>query len=227
MKKTAIYASFAAALLFTACNSNTAETAETTEITNAEATTDATATPAEGETYTVVAEESDVTWHGKKVVTGEHKGTIGLQDGELTVAGDQLTGGTLVIDMNTLANTDLTDAEDNGKLVGHLKSDDFFGVETYPTATFEITNVSPIAEAAAGQPNYNVEGNLTIKDKTNPVTFPATINVAGDAVTAQADVVVDRAKYDVRYGSNSFFDNLGDKAIADEFTVSFDLTAQK
>ena len=80
---------------------------------------------------------------------------------------------------------------------------------------------------AAGQPNYNVEGNLTIKDKTNPVTFPATINVAGDAVTAQADVVVDRAKYDVRYGSTSFFDNLGDKAIVDEFTVSFDLTAQK
>lgn len=223
MKRTAIYASFAAALLFTACNSETTETAETTETV---ATTDAAPTTSEGETFNVVAEKSEVNWNGKKV-TGEHSGTIALQEGELKVAGDQLTGGTLVIDMNTLANTDLTDAEDNGKLVGHLKSDDFFGAEKYPTAKFEITSASPIAGAAAGQPNYNVEGNLTIKDKTNPVTFPATVNVAGDVVTAQADVKVDRAKYDIRYGSNSFFDDLGDKAIDDEFTVSFDLTAQK
>lgn len=225
MRKTAIYASFAAALLFTACNSNTTETA-TAEATETVVSAEAAPASGEVEAYNVVAEKSEVSWHGKKV-TGEHFGNIDLQKGELDVVGGQLAGGTLVIDMHSLTNSDLTSAEDNGKLVGHLKSDDFFGVEKYPTATFEITSVTPIDGAAAGQPNYTVEGDLTIKDKTNPVTFPATINVAEDVVTAQADVVVDRAKYDIRYGSNSFFDNLGDKAIDDEFTVSFDVTAQK
>jgi len=222
MKKTAIYASFAAALMLTACNSSSTETEAAETVTANENT----AASAEGETYNVVAEKSSVTWNGKKV-TGEHNGEIALESGSLTVAGDQLTGGTLVMDMKSISNKDLTNAEDNGKLVGHLKSDDFFGVEKYPTATFEITGVSPIAGAAAGQPNYNVAGALTIKDKTNPVTFPATVNVADGVVTAQADVTVDRTKYDIRYGSNSFFDNLGDKAINDEFTVTFDVTAQK
>ncbi len=220
MKRTAIYASFAAVLLFSACNSNTTETAETTET-----VADATAT-AEGETYNVLAEQSEVSWNGKKV-TGEHTGNINLKSGELKVADNQVTGGTLVMDMTSITNTDITSAEDKQKLEGHLKSDDFFGVENHPTATFEITSASPIAGAAAGEPNYNVAGNLTIKDKTNPVTFPAVINVADGTVTAQADVTVDRAKYDIRYGSNSFFDNLGDKAINDEFTVTFNLKAQK
>lgn len=224
MKKTAIYASFAAALLFTACSEGANETSATETNTTA-VTADATAS-AEGETYNVVTDESEVSWNGKKV-TGEHSGNIELQSGELTVAGGQLTGGKLVIDMATITNTDLTAAEDNQKLVGHLKSDDFFGVEKFPTATFTIKNATPIADAAAGQPNYNVEGDLTIKDKTNPVSFPATITVANGEVKANADVTVDRAKFDVRYGSNSFFDNLGDKAINDEFTVSFDLTAAK
>ncbi|MHA6249077.1 YceI family protein [Pontibacter sp. CAU 1760] len=221
MKKTAIYASFAAALMFSACNNST-ETAENTEtVTTAESTT-----TGEGETYAVALEQSDVTWNGKKV-TGEHSGTIALESGELTVAGNQVTGGTLVMDMKTIANTDISSAEDKGKLEGHLKSDDFFGVEKYPTAKFEITSVSPISGAAAGEPNYSVAGNLTIKDKTNPVEFPATINVESGVATAKADVTVDRAKYDIRYGSNSFFDNLGDKAINDEFTVSFNVTAKQ
>ncbi|MCJ8165355.1 YceI family protein [Pontibacter sp. E15-1] len=220
MRRTAIYASFAAALLFSACNSNTAETAETTE-TIAEAPI-----TGEGETYNVVTEKSEVSWNGKKV-TGEHSGNINLQSGELTVAGEQLTGGTLVMDMTSISNSDITSAEDKQKLEGHLKSDDFFGVENHPTAKFEITSAAPIAGAAAGEPNYTVTGNLTIKGKTNAVTFPATINMADGMVNAKADVTVDRTKYDIRYGSNSFFDNLGDKAINDEFTVAFDLTAQQ
>jgi polyisoprenoid-binding protein YceI len=223
MKKTAILASFAAVLALTACNdtSSTTATAETVANTNELA-----AATGDGETYEVVAEQSEAKWHGTKVA-GEHFGTIDIKDGELTVAEDQITGGTFVIDMASIKNTDIKAAEDNGKLVGHLKSDDFFGVETYPTATFKIKSISPIANAATGQPNYNVEGDLTIKEKTNPVTFPATISVENGVAKAKADVKVDRAKYDVRYGSNSFFDNLGDKAISDEFTVSLDVTASK
>ena len=80
------------------------------------------------------------------------------------VNGGKIVGGTFVIDMNSITCTDIKDDQYNAKLVGHLKSDDFFGVEKFPTATFEITGASPIADAAAGQPNYNVEGNLTIKE---------------------------------------------------------------
>lgn len=221
MKRTAIYASFAAALFFTACSSEAETTTETTAV-----TAEATAANGEGETYQIVQDQSDVQWHGTKV-TGEHKGNIDVQSGELTVNGDQLTGGTIVIDMNTITNSDITAEEDNQKLVGHLKSDDFFGVEKYPTATFEITGASPVANAAAGEPNYNVQGNLTIKEKTEQVSFPATVMMDNGTVKAKADVKVDRSKFDVRYGSETFFGSLGDKAIHDEFTVSFDVTAAK
>lgn len=219
MKKTAIYATFVAALFFTACGGETQTTTDETTAVTAEAT-------GEGETYQLVQEESNVNWHGTKV-TGEHKGEIELESGELTVSGDQLTGGTIVMDMNTITNTDITAEEDNAKLVGHLKSDDFFGVEKYPTAKFEITGVSPIADAAAGQPNYNVQGNLTIKEKTEQVSFPAVVTMDNGMINAKADITIDRSKYDVRYGSETFFGSLGDKAISDEFTVSFDVTAKK
>ncbi|OKL39429.1 YceI family protein [Pontibacter flavimaris] len=222
MKRVSIYASFAAALLFTACSSEAENTtAETTAV-----AAEAPAAAAEGETYQIAQDQSSVKWHGTKV-GGEHTGEIKVQSGELAVAGDQLTGGTIVIDMNTITNTDLEDAEYNGKLVGHLKSDDFFGVEKHPTATFEITSASPIADAAAGQPNYNVEGNLTIKETTEKVSFPATVSVENGAVKAKADVKVDRSKYDVRYGSETLLGELGDKAISDEFTITFDVTAAK
>lgn len=221
MKRTAMYASFAAALFLSACSSEAETTAEETTT----VTTEATAT-GEGETYQLVQEQSNVNWHGTKV-TGEHRGEIDVKSGELTMANNQLAGGTIVIDMGTITNTDITAEEDNAKLVGHLKSDDFFGVEKYPTATFELTSASPIENAAAGEPNYNVQGNLTIKEKTEQVSFPATVAVGEGTVNAKADVTVDRSKFDVRYGSETFFGSLGDKAISDEFTVSFDVTAKK
>lgn len=220
MKKTAILASMAAALIFTACSDSTSTTSETNAI-----ATEAT-TAAEGEAYAVVPAESELAWNGKKI-GGEHSGNINLQEGQLLVAGDQVVGGEFTIDMASITNTDIEDAKYNSDLVGHLKSDDFFGVEQHPTATFKINSISPIADAAAGQPNYNVEGDLTIKGKTNPVNFPATVTVENGAANAKADIIVDRAKYDVRYGSKSFFSDLGDKVIDDNFTVSLDITAKK
>ena len=222
MKKTAIYATFAAALFFTACGGETEAVEETTAVTTEEAA----AATTEGEAYQIVQDQSNVKWHGTKVA-GEHRGEIDLQGGELRVADNQLVGGNIVIDMTTITNTDITAAEDNANLVGHLKSDDFFGVEAHPTATFELVNASPIQNAAAGQPNYNVEGNLTIKGKTEPVSFPATVNIQNGTVNAKADVKVDRSKYDVRYGSETLLGELGDKAISDEFTVTFDVTAKQ
>lgn len=163
--------------------------------------------------YTVDPAKSTITWIGKKV-TGSHNGTIALQSGTLNVDGKKVTGGTFTIDMNSIK-----DADGSAKLEGHLKADDFFGTAKYPTSTFVITKVA----------DNNVTGNLTIKGITKPVTFPATISVNTDGtVSALAGkITVDRTKYDIRYGSKSFFDSIGDKAIDDNFEIAVKLVAKK
>lgn len=170
-------------------------------------------------TYNVDTQQSAVSWKGKKV-TGEHVGTISIQQGNLVLEDGVLTGGEFTIDMNTLANQDL-EGDQKAKLEGHLKSDDFFGVEKYPTATLIITEVS-----SQGNDKYTVTGDLTIKEKTHEIQFPATITTQGNQVAADASITVDRSKYDVRYGSDSFFDNLGDKVIYDDFDLEVSLVAE-
>lgn len=164
----------------------------------------------------VNAAKSQITWLGKKV-TGEHSGTIALKSGELNADDKAILGGQFVVDMNSIKNTDLTDAEWNGKLVGHLKSDDFFAVEKFPEAKLVITK-----KAAFSGNKATVTGDLTIKGQTHPVTF--TVTKAGN--TYKADITIDRSKYDIRYGSKSFFDNLGDKVINDEFYLTVTLVVE-
>jgi polyisoprenoid-binding protein YceI len=168
--------------------------------------------PVDNEIKEVKTSESTVTWKGYKV-TGSHHGTIAIESGSLTFDGDKLTGGEFVVNMPTLVSNDL-EGEYKGKLEGHLKSDDFFGVEAHPTSKLVFSKVDP-----TGKNSYEVTGDLTIKGKTNPVTFD--ISVYGNKATAT--MKVDRSLYDVRYGSGSFFDNLGDKTIYDEFDLVVDL----
>ena len=173
----------------------------------------ATATePIDGEKKEVKVSESTVTWKGYKV-TGSHEGTISLKSGHLEMDGNKLTGGEFVVDMTSLSNSDL-DGDSKGKLEGHLKSDDFFGVATYPTAKLVFTSVKPL-----NKNSYTVTGDLTIKETTKPIT--CVVSVYENKATAT--MKVDRAEYDVRYGSGSFFDNLGDKTIYDEFDLVVDL----
>jgi polyisoprenoid-binding protein YceI len=169
-------------------------------------------TPIKKEKKTVKTSESAVTWKGYKV-TGSHHGIIDLKEGFLVFDGDKLAGGEFVVDMTTLVSHDL-EGEYKGKLEGHLKSDDFFGVDKHATSKLVFTNVS-----ASGKNSYKVTGNLTIKGKTNPVTFD--VSVYGSKATAT--MKIDRSLYDVKYGSGSFFDNLGDKTIYDEFDLVVDL----
>jgi polyisoprenoid-binding protein YceI len=171
--------------------------------------------------YTVDKQQSKVSWLGKKV-TGEHKGGISIASGKLTSDGKTVTGGSFDIDMTSITCTDLTDKTYNEKLIGHLKSDDFFSTEKFTKSTFVITSVTP-----TGNDQYKVVGNLTIKGITNPVEFPATIKTTATDVKANATIKVDRTKYGIKYGSGSFFDNLGDKAIDNEFTLTVDLVAKK
>jgi len=168
--------------------------------------------------FTTVSEKkidvakSQVTWKAYKV-TGSHVGTIALQFGTLNFKDDKLTGGNFTVDMTTLTVTDLQ-GEYADKLNGHLKSDDFFGVEANPTANIDFKTVK-----ASGKNSYTVTADLSIKGKTNPITFE--ISIYGSKATAS--LIVDRTKYDIKYGSSSFFDNLQDKAIYDEFDLIIDL----
>lgn len=166
----------------------------------------------------VDVQKSKVEWTGKKV-TGQHTGTIDIQQGTLEANKGKLTGGKIVIDMQSIKNVDLTDQEYNTKLINHLKSDDFFSVVKYPTSQLDITKVE------GSGANLTVTGNLTIKGKTNPVSFPVTVSKSGKENVYKGTLTVDRSKYDVRYGSKSFFNDLGDKAISDEFTLDFHLVA--
>ncbi|MCM5661631.1 YceI family protein [Galbibacter mesophilus] len=164
------------------------------------------------DTKKVDAEKSEITWKGYKV-TGSHVGNVTLKSGELAFDDDKLVGGNFTVDMTTIGSTDL-EGEYKTKLDGHLKSDDFFGVENHPTAKLSFTTVK-----ATGKNSYEVTGDLTIKGETHPVTFD--LSVYGNKATA--NVKIDRTKYNVRYGSGSFFDNLGDKTIYDEFDLVVDL----
>lgn len=173
----------------------------------------ATATEPVNEVKTEVStDKSTVTWKAYKV-TGSHHGTVALQSGSLVFDNGQLSGGEFVVDMTTLTATDL-EGEWKDKLVGHLKSEDFFSVEKHQTSKLVFTEVKQ-----TGKNSYEVTGNLTIKGITKPVTFD--MSVYGSKATAT--MKVDRAQYDIRYGSGSFFDNLGDKTIYDEFDMVVDL----
>ncbi|MDF1697468.1 MAG: YceI family protein [Saprospiraceae bacterium] len=167
----------------------------------------------DADTKTVKTDVSTITWTGKKV-TGQHTGTIGIKSGSLDFEGGALVGGDFTIDMTSIVCTDLGEGGAK-KLEGHLKSDDFFGVANHPTANLKITSVKAGKEAG----NYDIMADITIKGITKAISFSANVGEMG----ATANVTIDRTDFDVRYGSGSFFDNLGDKTIYDDFELVLDL----
>ncbi len=168
--------------------------------------------------YTIATADSVVNWKGAKAVGSAHTGTIDISEGALTLADGSLVSGSFVIDMTTIASNDGA----NARLAQHLKDDDFFGVATFPTATLVINSAEDL-----GDGTYAVTGDLTIKEITNPIEFTAAASEADGLVTATADIVFDRALYDVQYGSESFFSDLGNDLINDEVEISVELVAQK
>lgn len=170
--------------------------------------------------YTVDTKATTATWLGKKV-TGQHVGGITIAKGNIITNHGAITGGTVEFDMNSITCTDLTDKTYNDKLVGHLKSDDFFGVAKHPTSKIEIAKVTP-----KGGTDYEVTGKLTIKGITNEITFPAMIKMEGNTFVTIAKIIVNRTKYDIKYGSASFFDKIGDKAINDDFELNVNVVAK-
>lgn len=171
--------------------------------------------------FKVDGSKSKIAWLAKKV-TGSHNGFINISGGTLQVDGSTLTGGSFNVDTRTMTVEDIKDEKGNARLLGHLKSDDFFSVEKHPEASFAITS----AKKKSGN-TYDITGNLTIKGISQSITFPADVVVNGNQLNAKATIKIDRTKFDIKYRSNSFFENLGDKAIYDDFTLDVELVANK
>ncbi len=159
---------------------------------------------------TIDLKQSKLEWTGKKL-GGEHYGEIQLSSGYLTFDKKKLTGGSFEMDMTTITCVDITDAKQNKRLVDHLKSEDFFSVTGFPKSTFAISKIE-----VKSTTDYLITGNLTIKGKTNLVAFPAKVELANGQTRAEAILVFDRSKFDVKFGSQSFFENLGDKLVYDD-----------
>lgn len=168
---------------------------------------------ATGQTKSVNAAKSTINWVGKKV-TGQHEGTIKVKNGTFLMKDEKIVGGRVTVDMTSIDVTDLKAGEGKEKLEGHLKADDFFGTDKFATSSINFKTVTP-----KGKDVYTVVADLVIKGITKPVTFDLTMK--GNNATAK--VVVDRTKYDIKYGSGSFFDNLGDKVISDNFDLTVSL----
>lgn len=175
-------------------------------------------------TFAIDVTQSHIQWTGKKVVGQQHQGTVTVQSGQVELNGNNLTGGEIIIDMASIKNEDLKDAEYNAKLTGHLKSDDFFSVAQHPTSKFKITSVKKLKNNKKA--THEVTGHLTIKDATHPVTFLMKIELNSGVAIAKGKIVIDRTKYNIRYGSGKFFENLGDKMISDDFELDIDLKSK-
>ncbi len=174
-----------------------------------------------GGSYNVDPSASSITWKGSKV-GGAHEGTVSLTSGNLEFSGGGLSGGSFEIDMSTINTTDLSGGRKK-KLDGHLKSNDFFSVKSFPSAKVEITSVAKGADKGV----YDVTADLSVKGISKEIKFTAHIDHDGDSATAKADIVFDRSNYDVKFRSGSFFENLGDKLIHDDVKVGVMLALSK
>ena len=172
-------------------------------------------------TYSIDTKQSALTWEGQKV-GGTHTGTLAIKKGSLKFNKNILSGGDFFIDMSSIKNTDVSDEKYNAKLVGHLKSDDFFSVDKHPVTHFIITKV---AKNNAANDEYTITGKLTIKGITQTISFPAEVNLEENRASATAEIKIDRTKFNIRFRSASFFEGLGDKVIKDIFSVSAQLVA--
>ncbi len=225
MKKLIIAFSITA-IAFYGCNNSSETTTETTTESTTTTETESVTTSSLDGTHVLDASKTVLKWEGgKKLVPSKHNGTINVSEGNLTLENGNITVGNFTVDMTSIDNEDLKGTDKIGDLIGHLKSPDFFDVEKYPTATFILKN----ALAYEGDPNttHKITGDLTIKDKTNTISFPALVTITEGAINAKAKFTIDRSLWDVQYGSESFFKNLGDKVIKNEIDFDLDLTATK
>ncbi len=176
-------------------------------------------TKAKTETMDIDAAKSSLQWTASKKMGDKHTGHIKIKEGKVEMKDGKLVGGNFVIDMTSLSNDDLKEKPDyQTKLVGHLKSDDFFKVDKNPTAEYKITAV----KEKDGKPW--VVGNLTMIGKTETLEFPATVETKDGVTTGKAKFEVDRTKWGLTYGAGNIFKELtADKVINNKFEMDITL----
>jgi polyisoprenoid-binding protein YceI/rhodanese-related sulfurtransferase len=153
--------------------------------------------------------ESRVEWTGRNLLN-KHQGRLAIKDGCLRFEGGQLTGGEIIFDMTDIGCHDLSGNPLHDVLIAHLRSDDFFDVELYPTARFAILSATPVPDAKPGEPNLAVKGELSLKNVTDSIEFTAAAGLTAEGKpAAQAAFAFDRTKWNVLYGSGRFFHRLG------------------
>jgi polyisoprenoid-binding protein YceI len=181
------------------------------------------------ESIKVNTRESLINWMGKKPVR-EHKGTVRLSGGELTVNKNEVTGGSFTIDMPTITDIDLKDPNDKNKLESHLKSADFFDVGKFPTAKFVITRITKNTGTAGNKDlktTHRVEGDLTMKGVTKKISFDASINFLNGKFTASTpEFTINRTEWGVNYQSKSVMSGIVDQFIYDDITLSIELVSK-
>lgn len=180
-------------------------------------------------TYTLDASQSKIKWTGRKL-TGAHNGEVSVNSGTFSMGEDGLiSAGLITLDMISITVTDIEDVEANSNLVGHLKADDFFGVDKHPKASYKITSSELMTAAQGMKTNFKVNGDLTIKGITKPaiamLVAVQSQNIKGNVSIAGA-IKFDRTDYGIKYKSGKFFDTLGDKVINDEVTLQVSLVAR-
>ena len=164
-------------------------------------------------TYTINPDQSIIVWTGREVTTSKHFGNIYFASGQFEIKSGLISSGEFVVDMTTIDNQDLPE-DRRGRLEAHLKSDDFFSVESHPTALLSILSSESLADG-----KWLVSGELTIKTFTHPVEFEMLNSNDG----WKANLVFDRSKYEVKFRSGTFFENLGDKLIYDDIELAINL----
>ena len=170
--------------------------------------------------FKIVSSNSSVEWTGRKV-TGAHNGTIGIKEGNFILQDGKVKGGNVIINTATIKILDITDPAANAQFAGHLASDDFFSIEKFPTASFDILTVKELATGT-----YYLEGNLTIKNITHVAGFEASVENDKNAITLNGKLLIDRTKYDIKFRSGNFFKDLGDTLIYNDFELDFNITAE-
>ncbi len=215
MKKYLPILLLAGALIFSACGTNKIN--EETKNDNETKNTNSEVTPIVSGKYLIDSENSQLNWHAEKFIGNSHDGNVKIKGGEISFNNDT-NNGSILVDMTTISDNKNTEP-----LIKHLKGVDFFDVEKFPESKIELTKIIQKNDSPS---QYEISGNLTIKDKTNQITFDAnTINSDG-LVTLTGNFSIDRTLWDIKFGSNKFFDNLGDQAIKDNIDYNFSISAK-
>ncbi len=174
--------------------------------------------------FKVDPQRSTVRWIGRNLLN-QHDGTVALQEAAIELDQGKLVGGNAILDMNRIICEDISDSAVNKMLIGHLRTDDFFLIDQFPTAQFELNYTATIPDARPGSPNYNIAGAFTLRGSTEPIAFDATLGTNDTDIALQAHFDIDRVLWGSKYGSGKIYEALGKHVVNDRISISFQLIA--